>query len=130
MYSLTRLSSNRSQAIRRPSGDHSNAPREGEFLFVYPVGDTVDDVVLPSIGGNAAFGAVREVGHEKVVVANEGHAVAVRREGGLLLRPAVESRLSDPSFVSNIQYSAVNERRYTGFTSVDSKMRVSSALNR
>lgn len=65
----------------------------------------------------------REVGHEKVVVANEGHAAAVRREGGVAAA-ARRKPPSDPSFVSNIQYSAVNERRYTGFTSVDSRMRV------
>ena len=84
-------------------------PREGEFLFVCPVGDTVDDVVLPSVGGNAAFGAVREVGHEKVVVANEGHAVAVRREGGLLLRPA--RRKPPERSVFRIEYPVFGRER-------------------
>ena len=63
---------------------------EGELLLVDPVGDAVEHLAALAVLGHTALGVAKEELDEvDVVIAHEGDEVAVGREDGHLLRPAV-----------------------------------------
>ena len=64
---------------------------DGKFLFIHPVGGTVDDFVHFAIEGNLRFLEGVEGHIVKVIVADIGHHLAVGREGG----EALLARLRD-----------------------------------
>ena len=60
--------------VRRPG----KAPCDGELLLIYPVGRTVDDVVVFPVGGHPVFFAHVQVQIKKIVIPDKNDLRAVR----------------------------------------------------
>src|SRR5665647_857799 len=61
------------------------SPVKFKLLFVYPVGNTVDDFIEFTVGSHLALGIKPEAFYKKIIVSDKSNLFAIRGEGSNLL---------------------------------------------